>query len=295
MKNNLSIILLLCCIPCFSQEKELVYGTFRGSQLINSPTIEVVSKKSYDFTIRHRFGMIGPDSSAYQQFLGIDLPANIRFGFAFPITEKITIGLGRTKNGKTVDTDLKYLLLRQTEDNSIPVSAAIYFSAAMMTDKFSKVPEYAFFNDSVTPFEYRFEHRFSYITELIIARKFGENLSMQIVPLLVYKNLVNPGNENQTFVISIGGGYKIGLQSSVIFEYAYRFNNRPAENAYPLSIGWEFGTVGHIFQLVVSTSTELIEQDIYTKKSFNYFKGNFALGFNIRRTSWSKKYKPTVQ
>src|SRR3972149_3313372 len=184
MKKIWLLICLRVCETNFAQDKEFVYGTFRGGLLINSPTIEVVSKKSYDFTIRHRFGMIGPDSSAYQQFLGTDLPANIRFGFAFPVTEKLTLGFGRTKNGKTVDAEAKYLFAMQTEDNSMPVSAAIYFSSAMMTDKFSKIPQYSFFSDSLTPFKYKFEHRFSYSTELIIARKFSDKFSMQVAPLL---------------------------------------------------------------------------------------------------------------
>lgn len=274
----------------FSQdEKQYVFSTFRASQLINMQTPEVVSSKSFDFTIKHRFGMVGPDTSVYEEFLGLDLPANIRFGFAFPLTEKIYAGIGRTKRNKTVDAEIKYLFLRQTEDNKIPVSAAAYFNTSIGTDEFPKIPSNAFFSDSVTPFKYRYSHRLSYNTQIIIARKFSEKISMQISPVLIYKNLVAPGEENQTFTLPFGGVYKYKFNSSLMFEYAYRFSNRPEKNNYPVSLGWEVGTAGHAFQIVISTTNEILEKDVYTTGTFDYLRGNFALGFNIRRTFWKKQ------
>jgi hypothetical protein len=280
----------------FSQEeKEYVFGIFRSSQLVNAQTTEMVQPKSFEFSIRHRFGMIGTDSTVYEQFLGLDLPANIRFAFVVPFGNKINLGIGRTKNDKTVDGEIKYLLFRQTEDNHMPVTAVLYFNAAMRTSRFPKVSEYAYYGDGITPFRYRdtwgnfFAHRFAYCSELICSRKFSEKFSMQVAPVLVYKNLVIPGNENKTLAVPVSIMFKTGLNSSLTAEYAHRFNNRPNEGIYPLSIAWEVGTTGHIFQLVLSSSSELVEQEIYFKDSYNYTKGNFSLGFNIRRTFWKKK------
>ncbi len=288
--------ILLFFIPIYlnaisQEEKSYVFNTFRSTQLINSQTTEMVKMKGWDFSIKHRFGVIGMDSSIYQQFLGLDLPANIRFGFAFPITERLYVGCGRTKNGKTVDVEAKYLLLRQTEENKIPISLAIYFNTAIMTDKFPRVPSNAYFSDSTTAFSYKFNHRLSYNTQIIIARKITEKISFQISPVFIYRNLVPVGEDNYSMVVPLGGSIKTGLNSSVVFEYAYRFNNHPLKDDYPLSLAWESGTVGHTFQIVISSSNELIEQDLYTKTSFNYLLGNFALGFNLRRTFWYKKKK----
>lgn len=292
MKIRIVLFLITITLNLVSQEeKSYVFNTFRSTQLINAQTTEMIPVKGWDFSIRHRFGIIGIDSSIYQEFLGLDLPANIRFGFDFPITERLYAGIGRTKNGKTIDVEAKYLILRQTEENEIPISIAFYFNSAIMTDKFPKVPKNAFFSDSTTAFSYSFNHRLSYNSQLIIARKFTERISIQLSPVLIYKNLVAPGEDNYTISLPVGGALRTGLNSSFTFEYAYRFNNRPKENDFPLSIAWESGTVGHTFQIVVSSSGELIEQHLYTNKSFNYLKGNFALGFNIRRTFWYKKYK----
>ncbi len=287
----ISVFILFSCDLWAQVEGEFVVGTFRGTTLINGQTVEMISPKSFDFTIRHRFGMIGLDSTAYQQFLGLDLPANIRFGFGLPLSERINIGFGRTKNGKTIDAEGKFLFLRQDERGKRPASAALFFSVAMNTMRFSAVPEYAFFGDSITPFEYKFIHRLSYVTQVIIARKISEKISIQIAPTFVYKNLVPFGVSNHTATIPIGGVIKTGISSSFIFEYAYRFDNHPPERNYPASIAWEFGTVGHVFQIVISSSAELIEQDLYTNKGFNYLKGKFALGFNLRRTTWINKEK----
>jgi len=286
------IFILILPLSGFSQEeKEYVFGTFRSCQLVNAQTSEMVQPKSFEFSIRHRFGMIGPDSSSYEQLLGLDLPANIRFGFVFPLTQKINIGIGRTKNEKTFDGEIKYLLLHQTEDNKMPLSVVVYFNAAIKSSRFPKVSEYAFFSDGVTPFKYNFNHRIAYCSQLIITRKISEYFSMQITPVYIYKNLVRPGGENRTVSVPVSCIYKTGLHSSLVFEYAYRFNNRPPENNYPLSVAWEIGTTGHIFQLVATSSGELVEQEVYTKNGYNYLKGKFALGFNIRRTFWKKKSK----
>lgn len=283
---------ILLPVISFAQEtKPYVFNIFRSTQLVNVQTTEVLSPGGFEFVITHRFGMIGTDKSIVKQFLGLDLPSNIRIGFALPLTERLYIGCGRTKHNKTVDAEGKYLLFRQTEDNEMPVSIAAYFNGAVGTDEFPDVPAGAYFSDSITPFSYKFPHRLSYNSQIIIGRKFTEKFSFQLAPVFIYKNLVNPGDDNYTIALPVSGIFKTGTNSSLIFEYAYRFNNRPAYNAYPLSIAWEFGTVGHIFQIVISSTNEIIEQDIYTKNSFNYLKGNFTLGFNIKRTFWRNTNK----
>ncbi len=294
MKNKIlfsvSFFLFIFSTCVFSQmEKEYIYGTFRSRQLINTQTTEMLPVKSFDFTIRHRFGSMGLDSTAYQQFLGLDLPANIRFSFALPISKRLMIGAGRTKNGKTIDGEIKFLLFRQAEENNPPVNIALYFSPAITTGAFPLIPEYAYKPDSITPFRYRFSHRMAYNSQIIISRKFSEKFSAQIAGVLIYKNLVSPSEENQTLVVPVGLGYRTGINSSVLIEYAHRFNNRPRKNEYPIALAYEMGTVGHVFQIVFSSSQELIEQEIYTKNSFDYLKKKFCMGFNLRRTFWVKK------
>lgn len=141
----ITILMFVGITSSFSQGEERSYvTTFRSIQLINMQTTEVIPQRGFDFSIRHRFGMTGFDSTSYKQLLGLDLPANIRFAFDFPILKNLYVGAGRTKNGKTIDLETKYLFLRQTEDNLMPFSVAAYFSTGIMTDAFPRVSDYSY-------------------------------------------------------------------------------------------------------------------------------------------------------
>lgn len=221
--------------------------------------------------------------------LGVDGIANIRFSFVFPITKSICIGLGRAKNGKTYDAEIKGLIFQQTSDNSTPLSVAAYSNIAINTDADPTVAKYSFFDDGVTPFENKFNHRLSYNSQIICSRNFGDVISLQVTPVFIYRNLVPAGEENYSVACPVSGAVKLGLNSSLLFEYAYRFNNRPASGIYPASIAVEFGTVSHVFQIVITSTKELSEQFAYANESSDYRKGSLAFGFNMKRTFWNKK------
>jgi hypothetical protein len=272
------------------EEKKYVKKTFTHSQLINCQTVEMVSKKGYEFRIQHRFGAVTLDEKLVEDFLGMDLPSNIRFYFNYPISDRFYVGLGRTKVGKTYDLEGKYLLLRQTKDNKMPVSVAAYFNAGMSTTKFQDVASNLFFADSITPFENKFAHRMAYNTQLIIARKFSNKFSMQVTPTFIYRNLVAAGDDNHNFVLPASLRLKLGLSFSILAEYAYVFNNRTDEFKDPVSVGIEIGTVGHTFQFMVSSSGNMLEQNMYSATSYDITE-RIVLGFNIKRTFFRKKDK----
>ena len=273
-----------------SLKSEYVENVFATTKLINTQTTEMLPKGGWQLMIEHRFGIIGTDSTVYHQFLGMDLPANIRLGAAFPISERWYWGFGRTKVDKTIDLESKYLILKQTKDSRTPLSMAAYVSIMMRTDPFPAEPPNSFFADSLTAFDYKFSHKLSFNTQLIISRKFGNRLSLQIAPVLIYENLVEIGRDNYTMAIPISGRYRFGLlNTSFLFEYAPVFNNTSDDFINPLSIGVEFGTAGHVFQLTVSSSNFILEKNLYTRPSGDYTDGEFSLGFNIKRTFWSKK------
>ena len=46
-------------------------------------------------------------SSRIKQFFGLDLPANIRFGFQYAVTDRMHLEIGRSKNGKVIDLAAK--------------------------------------------------------------------------------------------------------------------------------------------------------------------------------------------
>ena len=260
---------------------------FKNKQLINAQT--TVIPDGFDFTIMHRFGKIGLNDEFYKSFLGFDLPANIRFSLSYKLSDRAYVGVGRTKIGKTIDVEGKYLLLRQKQNES-PISVAIYNNTGINTDAYRGESPLAFFADSVTPFENKFVHRFSYNTQLIISRKFSEKWSLQLSPTFVYQNLVEGvAKSHHTFVLPFSGRFQYSFGSAILFEYAYKLNNM-SDNQLdnPFSLGFEFGTAGHVFQVFMSNSYYIRETNIYTQEPYNFYDkpNEFVLGFNIRRVWW---------
>ena len=278
---------MLLCLGAKAQEKVYV-SAFKNKQLINAQT--AVIPEGFDFTIMHRFGKIGLDDRLYKDFLGFDSPANIRFSLSYKLNDRFYVGMGRTKIGKTIDVEAKYVLLKQAADNSSPLSIAIFNNTGINTEQFKNYAANAFFSDSITPFQNKFSHRVNYVTELILSRKFSDKLSLQLSPTIVYKNLVLGLVENHfTFVLPFSGRFQYSFGSAILFEYAHKLNNRSnlaLDN--PFSIGFEFGTAGHVFQVFMSNSYYLREANIYTLEPYDFYQSpnEFVLGFNIRRVWW---------
>lgn len=278
---------LVCFLGLSAQEVEYV-NAFKNKQLINAQT--AVIPEGFDFTIMHRFGKIGLDDRVYKDFLGFDSPANIRFSLSYKLNDRAYIGVGRTKIGKTIDVEGKYVLLRQTADNSSPLSIAIFNNTGINTEEYKNYGPNAFFGDGVTSFENKFSHRISYTTEVIFSRKFSDKVSLQLSPTLVYKNLVAGLDEDHfTFVLPFSGRFQYSFGSAILFECAHKLNNR-SESALdnPFSLGFEFGTAGHVFQVFMSNSYYLREANIYTLEPYDFYSKpyEFVLGFNIRRVWW---------
>lgn len=269
-------------------EKDYSPDAFLGTQLINTQTSTCLRAKSWAFEVQHRFGKVGLDSTITQQFLGLDLPAVMRFAFGVSLSDRLYVKVGRTNHLKTYDIEAKYLIAKQTSDFKMPVSIAFYFNTAIRSEKFPAVSKNAYFEDDSTKFYYKPSHRLAYNSQFIISSRITDKFSLQINPTFIYQNLALPYTDNFTLVLSGGCRYKLGLSSALIFEYGYVFNNRGSKFYDPVSLGVEFGTVGHTFQLFVSSNPKILESHIYTTSSVNIADGEFLIGFNMQRSAWRK-------
>lgn len=291
--------MVLLVLPCHAQEKplrEYVSRTFGGTQVINAQSVEVVPRKrSFGFLIQHRFGAFGPDGQTFKQFLGLDLPANIRFAFQYAPMNDMHLELGRSKNGKVYDLGAKLRLLKQTVENEMPLSVTVWANVGLMADDFPVVSDEDFFADGITPFAYSFEHRLSYTTQLILARRFNEWLSLQLSTVFIHRNLVPVGASNSTFVLPLSGRLKVSTKGAILFEVAPLLVGRQeSDHREPLALAYEVATAGHVFQILVASSQEILEYRNYTMPQTDYTKGYVHLGFNISRTLFvkSKRTRP---
>ena len=262
------------------QKNEKVFATFKDFKIINAHTTETVKKKTLSFCISHRFSNV---NTGIHGFYGFDSADNIRFSFDYGITDKLMVGIGRSKVHELLDGSIKYRLLDQTTNNHVPVSLAFYGCGALTPMK----------NDGTLD---KFAHRLSYSSQLIVARKFGSKLSLELLPTYVHRNyvggLINDYNfaqeTNDLFALGIGGRVKITKRSAIIFDCFYTFSQYRVKNAVdpyylPLSIGYEIETGGHVFHINFTNSSGLVENEYIPYTNDNWLKGGFKLGFNISR------------
>ncbi|MEQ1554980.1 MAG: DUF5777 family beta-barrel protein [Ferruginibacter sp.] len=253
------------------QKKEFVTATFKTTRLINGHTVENVGKGVLDIKISHRFGQINEGS--YELF-GLD-EATIRIGGDFGITNNLMVGIGRSTFQKTYDAFFKLKLLRQSSgNNSVPITLSYIPTIALKTLKFEDPSRKNYFSS-----------RISYTHQLIIARKFSKNTSLQLMPTYIHKNLVLlAADPNNLFALGIGGRQKLTKRVSINVEYYYQLPKYKMPNTTnSLSIGFDIETGGHVFQLHFTNSKGMTEKNLITETAGDWAKGDILFGFNISR------------
>lgn len=243
-------------------------ATFKGTRLINGHSVELRNRKVLDFIISHRFGRL--NSGAYH-FFGLD-EANIRLGLDYGISDRLNAGIGRSSFEKVYDGFVKYKFLRQgSGKGASPLSAVAFASTAIGTLH--------------SPHELSMSNRMSYSWQLLLARKFTEHLSLQLMPGLVHRNLaLTERDDNDIYVLGAGGRYKLSRSIALNLEYYYQFNPPlPEPNHHALAIGFDIETGGHVFQLHLTNARAMQERGFITQTSGDFFKGDIHFGFNVSR------------
>lgn len=254
-----------------------VSATFKSTRVVNGQSVETMKKKHLDFRISHRFGKL--NSGAYQ-FFGLD-QATMRLGFEYGLTDDLMIGAGRSTSQKVYDFFAKYKLLKQSSGaKNIPVSVTLFGGTGVATvDK-----------------EREFQDKLYYTAQVLIARKFGERLSLQLSPTYLYRTMPDvTGDEKIVLAVGIGGRFKLSKRVSLNGEYFYTArekNTLTAPYHDSMSFGVDIETGGHVFQLHFTNSLGMIEKQFIGETAGSWGKGDIHYGFNISRTfSFDKKNK----
>ena len=250
--------------------KEFATAAFKTTHLILGQSIENVAKGHLNFIIAHHFGRVNEGS---YNFWGLD-QSTIRIGLEYGITDKLEVGLGRSSYQKTIDGFVKYKILRQNNMN-MPISISYFGGMAINTLKWEDPTRDNFFSS-----------RLSFVNQLLIARKFNDKLSLQLMPSFVHKNLVKRViDQNNIFAIGGGGRYKLTKRLSVNAEYYQLLPGQTADDFdNSLSLGVDIETGGHVFQLFFTNSQPLYERGFITETQGKWNKGDVFFGFNIIRT-----------
>lgn len=118
----------------FGEEETIDYtsATFKTTRLALGYSVENPVKNDMIFLISHHFGNI--NGGAYE-FFGLD-QATIRLGLEYGITDRLTVGYGRSSYNKTYDGYLKYKALRQSKGlKKMPVTLNLVAGTSINTLK----------------------------------------------------------------------------------------------------------------------------------------------------------------
>lgn len=289
------ITLLLLIVPffVFSQDDLLneldsdsevdnrVTSVFKSLKVVNFESTKLANKKDFYLIVAHRFGSV---QNGIDDFFGLDQSVT-QIKFIYGVTDWLNLGAARSSNQKKYGLHAKYRLIYQ-ETDGFPVTIVGYNLITANTA----------LKDNIYP-NIEFQDRLTYTSQLLVSRKFNDNLSLLLAPSYVHENLATRSyveqengttiaydEENDQFAIGVGGRYKISKRVSINIDYGFHLN-RNSNSVYnnPLSIGADIETGGHVFQMHFTNAQAMFEEGFITQGQGDWSDGNFFFGFNLVR------------
>lgn len=246
-----------------STSEEYAIGTFKSTRLVNGHSVEVRSNGVLEFIISHRFGTL---NSGHRELWGLD-DSRIRMALEYGFTDRLNIGVGRSSEGKVFDSFAKYRVIRQSKRN--PITATLFGSIARKT---------------VAQVGLEGVDRLSYTGQLLLARKFNSNLSLQLMPTVIQRNLVpTEQDDNMLIALGVGGRFKLTNRLAINAEYYPQLSDFSDDFQNAFAIGVDIETGGHVFQLHLTNATQMNERGFIGETRDDFFDGDIHYGFNISR------------
>lgn len=260
---------------------EYAFATFKGTRAINLQSTELPSKGVLQYIFMHRFGSFSDDF--LYNMLGMNT-AEVALQLDYGLTDWLNLGVfSGTAYPRTYTGFVKYRLFRQSKGaKNMPFSLVGYSAMTYNYERYD-----AEFNES---------DRFSFTNQLIIARKFTQRFSLEIVPTHVHFNIVSRESEsNDIFSVGTAARFKLTKQLSLSAEYIAQINPLTTnitrlgpgitdqKNYNALSMGVDIETGGHVFQIFLTNSSGVADPYIIAQTPGSWKNGDIHIGFNISR------------
>lgn len=293
MYQTTTYLTLLFCfllLPLTAQE-DRVHRTFKDTRAVNVHSVETLPARKLDVRISHRFGDFLGENGGWPTFYGLEQATDVAIGAEYGFSDNFMAGIYRAKGaGATPEGDaslrkllngvFKYRFMHQTTGAKRPLSAALAFTTSFSTSK--KIED----NENLIRSFPKFAHRFAFNAQLILARKFGERLSLQLIPGVTHRNLVPFTGENTILSLGVASRLQVSKVLGILADITLPFSETlTSENGYypALGFGFEFDTGGHVFQLNLTNATGIFETDFIPYTISNWADGEFRIGFTISR------------
>ncbi len=269
--------------PIFKEEESNeVENTYLSTRIVNGHSIETLKKGTLEFRIEHRFGDAAGELGGINTLYGLDNATDIRFAFEYGLTNNLMIGAGRSRGSGTpysalLDGFLKYKIVKQNK-TTIPVSITYvgttsysYMTASALATDVSYFPKWY--------------HRMAYSSQLNIAKKIHNKLSIALIPTIVFRNYVAADDQNLLFSLGSAVNYAINSKVNVGIEYYTNYQKENLRSTYQnsLSIGVDWITFGHNFKVFLTNSAGFGETQFIPYTNTDWSKGQFRIGFCIGR------------
>ncbi|MCB9187694.1 MAG: hypothetical protein H6600_08040 [Flavobacteriales bacterium] len=261
--------------------KSSVGPAFFDTRVINNHSVETLKKGKWDVRIAHRFGDMATPNS-YKSFFGFDNSSDIKIGVDYAITDDLLVGLHRNKGAgpysQLMEGFAKYKILDQVDGKPITLTVSSTAFATIMDSSSDTT--------SITHFG-KTSHRFSYFTQLILARNLNDKGSIQMNVGYLHRNLVYQDDSNAALSLGAVAKIKVAKKISIIGEYNHLF--RPTnlingvEYTDPIGVGVEFKTHAHVFQINLTNSRGMGEVQFIPYTASKWTDGEFRMGFTISR------------
>ena len=243
---------------------------FKTTRISIGHSVETRPAGSLEIAAVNRFWNI-PNQQT-QRFLADEV--NTRFSLEYSISDRLTIGGGTSTFDGLWDGFVKYRLVYQSADSKkSPFSITLFQNISYNDGEFSDQLYAAAAGQSIT----------AYTTQVLIARKFNPNLSIQVTPTLVQRSDVVWASDPKTqFAVGLGFRHKISKHASIVSEYYYVANpieSRNTYDAFAVGLNWEVSDL--MLQFNITNARNVVEDAFITRttNNFNFHDGNFHFGF----------------
>ncbi len=244
-----------------------VESAFKAMKIVNLESTKLAAKKDFYFIVAHRFGSV---QDGFEGFFGLD-NAVTQLKFLYGVADWLTAAVARSE--QAYDVSAKIRLAQQIQDG-LPVSIVSFNSLG--------------FNNLLKERNYprmTFQNRMIYLSQILVSRKFGQRLSLELAPTFFHENfVVEDHQDNSQLALGMGGRYKIASRWSVNVDYALHTNRaRGSQFRNPLSIGVDLETGGHVFQMHFTNSQGIHEAGFLGQTTGDWADGDIFFGFNLVR------------
>ncbi len=254
-----------------NEQKEIpkyTSATFKMTRIAIGHSIETRKKGILEIFVANRFWNT-PETRTQSFFVD---RLSSRIALEYGISDRLSIGFGGTSFDGLFDGYLKYKLVQQRDNGKgSPFSITLLQNSSYNSNAFPSVTE-------------SFSHRLGFTSQVLIAKKFSKDFSLQIAPTFVHRaSLATVDDSESHFAIGFGGRYKLGSHLSLVSEYYYTANPIESFDVYgpfALGVNWEIGDIMLQFML---TNAQRIEDGAFitqTRNNFNFKNPNLNFGFN---------------